>query len=171
MKCYRCGKKTKKVMKDYPYLESGLDNVVLKDLPVYFCECGEEMPVLEGLDTLHVEIADAIAFKSSPLTGGEARFLRKQTVMKAKELAEVMGVTKVTVSRWENAAANLGAGSDRLLRLIYVKKREEETGRIRKGIIGSLKSVGTARSGRGPHRKEVITVKVAGKKSARKEIA
>jgi putative zinc finger/helix-turn-helix YgiT family protein len=164
MKCYQCGRETKKVVKDYPYIESGLDNVVLKDLPVYVCDCGEEMPVIGGADTLHAEIADAIAAKSSPLTGKEARFLRKQIGMKAKELAEVMGVTKVTVSRWENDAANLGTASDRLLRLIYVKKREEDTGRIRKGIIGTLKSVGTARSQRGPHHKEVISVKASGKR-------
>jgi putative zinc finger/helix-turn-helix YgiT family protein len=171
MKCYQCGKEMKKAMKDYPYLEAGLDNVVLKDLPVYICECGEEMPVIGGADTLHAEIADAIAAKSSPLTGKEARFLRKQIDMKAKELAEVMGVTKVTVSRWENDAANLGAASDRLLRLIYVKKREEETGRIRKGIIGALKSIETAKGEGGPHHEKVITVKAGGKKSTRKEIA
>ncbi len=161
----------RKVVKDHPYLESGLTNVVLKDLPVYVCACGEEMPVIGGVDILHGEIADAVAAKSSPLTGEEARFLRKQTGMKAKELAEVMGVTKVTVSRWENSAANLGAGSDRLMRLIYVKKREEETGRIRKGVIGALKSIETARGEGGPHHEKVITVKVGGKKDTGEEIA
>jgi len=171
MKCYTCGMEMKMETRDYPYLESGLDNVVLKDLPVYVCECGEEMPVIKGAEKLHAEIADVITWKPSPLTGKEAKFLRKRIGMKGKELADVMGVTKVTVSRWENSAANLGAGSDRLLRLIYVKKREEDTGKIRRGMIKALKTFGTARNLRKIHHEEQITINVAGKKSENKGFA
>jgi len=40
----------------------------------------------------------------------------------AKELAKLLGVTTVTISRWENNKEKIGAQSDRLLRCLYLTR-------------------------------------------------
>ena len=64
--------------------------------------------------------------KASSLTGKEIRFLRKELLLKANELATVLGVTKVTVSRWENDKEKIGLTTDRLIRLFYTQKFQEK---------------------------------------------
>jgi transcriptional regulator with XRE-family HTH domain len=54
------------------------------------------------------------------------RFLGMEMRLKANELAALLGVHKVTVSRWENNEENIGPSSDRLLRSIYATRRIEE---------------------------------------------
>jgi transcriptional regulator with XRE-family HTH domain len=39
--------------------------------------------------------------------------------IKAKDLAQILGVTKVTVSRWENGKEQLSPACDRLIRFLY----------------------------------------------------
>ena len=60
------------------------------------------------------------------MTGEEIRFLRKEMRLKANELAALLGVHKVTVSRWENNEEAIGSSSDRLLHYIYATRHIEE---------------------------------------------
>ena len=53
---------------------------------------------------------------------GEARPKRKAMGASAKELAKLLGVTTVTISRWENNKEKIGAQSDRLLRCLYLTR-------------------------------------------------
>ena len=57
MKCPICGNQTKKVKKDYEYIESGLDNVILLGINVFVCDCGEEMPEIQNIQAVHKQIA------------------------------------------------------------------------------------------------------------------
>jgi putative zinc finger/helix-turn-helix YgiT family protein len=121
MKCPNCGKKMRSKTRDYEYLESGLKDVVLKNIKVHECKaCGETAPEIINVKHVHKWIAEYLVKKQSPLTGAEFRFLRKQMGMGSKELAGFLGVTPVTISRWENGKETVGPQSDRLLRAFFI---------------------------------------------------
>ena len=122
MKCPSCGKEMRATKRDYRYEEAGLKNVVLRDTTVYECGCGEVLPELPQVNHLHQRIAEDLIGKQSPLTGEEFRFLRKAMGVSAKDLARLLGVTTVTISRWENNKEKVGAQSDRLLRCLSLTK-------------------------------------------------
>jgi putative zinc finger/helix-turn-helix YgiT family protein len=108
-------------IRDYEYVESGLKNVVLKNITVHECKaCGEVLPEIRNIKQVHKWIADYLIRKQGPLMGEEFRFLRKAMGMSAKELAQRLGVNPVTVSRWETNEANIGPQSDRLLRALFL---------------------------------------------------
>lgn len=142
MKCPSCEKETSKTKRDYHYTESGLDNVVLKGLNIYTCSCGEEMPEIPNIEGLHKTIAMALIHKKTLLAGQGIRFLRKAMEIKAVELAQLMGVDKVTVSRWENDKAEISNANDHLLRMIYIRKLEEESNQLlSEPILNILKTI------------------------------
>ncbi len=142
MKCPECGQMMKRETKDYKYTESGLSNVILKDISVYRCPCGNEVAEIPAIERLHQKIAEGLFRKPALLTGEEIRFLRKEMGLKAMELAHVLGVSKVTVSRWENQTKPIGVVSDRLIRLLYLCFLEKK-GRLSKEdilrVIDSIK--------------------------------
>jgi putative zinc finger/helix-turn-helix YgiT family protein len=110
----------KKVNIDYPYKESGLDNIIINGMLAYRCpHCSELYPIIPNIKKLHELIAKALINKPSLLLGKELVFLRKELGIKAKEIAEIFGVTKVSVSRWENTKGPINAFADRLIRLFY----------------------------------------------------
>ena len=122
MKCSSCGKEMRVTKRDYRYEEAGLKNVLLKGTTVYECGCGEMLLELPQVNRLHQRIAEDLIGKQSPLTGEEFRFLRKAMGVSAKGLARLLGVTTVTISRWENNKEKVGAQSDRLLRCLYLTR-------------------------------------------------
>ena len=123
MKCQTCGEKMKSKIRDYEYVESGLKNVVLGNITVHECKnCGEVLPEIPNVRQVHKWIAEYLVRKTGPLTGEEFRFLRKNMDIPAKELAHVLDVNAVTVSRWENNAEKVGPQSDRLFRALYVSR-------------------------------------------------
>ncbi len=101
MKYLECGKTQKKGKGNFRYTQSGLDNIILEGVPNYIClSCKStewEVPCSEGL---HLMIAFALVFKPKALTGREARFLRKHLCYTGEELARIMGVKRMTVTRW-----------------------------------------------------------------------
>lgn len=119
--CPNCrSKDIEKRTEDYIYKESGLDNVILGGITVYKCkDCNEIMPEIPQIETLHKIIALHIIGANEPLTGKEIRFLRKEMGLSSMELAKEFGVSKVTVSRWENDAEKIGPANDKLIRLRY----------------------------------------------------
>lgn len=125
----------------YAYRESGLDNVILTGIAIYKCSCGEKMPLIGNIEALHRAIANALVKKKTPLTGREVRFLRKQIGLNAKELAAVLGVTPVTVSRWENESESVGAANDKLIRLLYIQTIQEQCHTVFEGSVSYIKSI------------------------------
>ena len=125
MKCLECGGNTKpRKPKKYRYLESGLSTVYLQGITVHTCEhCRAEYPELPAVQVLHEAIAKDILSQRGSLRGEQLRFLRKEMGIKAKDFAEILGVTKVAVSRWENSAGPLPAMTDRLIRCVFLLHR------------------------------------------------
>lgn len=131
MKCTNCGHQMAKHIDNYHYTESGLDNVVLTGLTLYKCsKCGEAIPQIPDINGLHESIGIAISKSEKVLRGSEIRFLRKELGLKAQELADLLGVYKVSVSRWENEKEQIGAGNDRLVRVLYLRKIEKECNKM-----------------------------------------
>jgi DNA-binding transcriptional regulator YiaG len=64
-------------------------------------------------------IAESILLKPTNLSGGEIRFLRKNLALKINEFSQLLGVDRVTVSRWENDHEKPSKSADRLVRLTY----------------------------------------------------
>jgi transcriptional regulator with XRE-family HTH domain len=127
---------------NYFYTECGLDNVVLKEILVYNCSCGAIVPEIVAISGLHRFIALSLLKKPAILDGKEVRFLRKFVNYSATELADVIGSTKVTMSRWENGAP-ITKNSDRLLRLAFFAAM---LGRDAKEILGDSESQSAAAS-------------------------
>lgn len=117
-KCPACGEKAAAVRKDYRFQESGLKNVVLKNIEVVECsQCGD-LPRIPRLNDLMRAIALALIVKPVELTGEDVRFLRKFLQLTADRFSRVLGVDPSTVSRWETGDQEIGQQSDRLIRLV-----------------------------------------------------
>ena len=141
MLCSKCEIKMKKTKIDYRYIESGLQNVILKGFSAYECpNCKEINPIILRIKEVHKLIAQELIKKNSLLMGKELVFLRKEMKIKAKDLAQMLGVTKVTVSRWENEKEQLSPTCDRLIRSLYENRIFKQTCEIVRPEIDKLES-------------------------------
>jgi putative zinc finger/helix-turn-helix YgiT family protein len=127
-RCPECGGTVERQPRQrYRYVESGLTTVFLQGVTVYRCRsCRRRFPEIPNMEGLHAKIAEALVRKPALLSGAEFRFLRKQMRMRAKELAATVGVSPVTMSRWETDAERIGTANDRLIRLVYLCWRLEQ---------------------------------------------
>lgn len=123
MRCYNCGKKMKSRKGRYHFVESGLPNVYLDEVVIHYCSCGEEAAEIPCLDDLLDKIAKRIVASAQFLSGAEVRFLRKRLGLQANELAEILGVSRVTVSRWENDKVKIDKAYDDMIRAL-IKSRD-----------------------------------------------
>jgi putative zinc finger/helix-turn-helix YgiT family protein len=139
MLCDKCKVEMKKIKTNYQYTESGLKNVVLKGISAYKCtKCKEINPVIPRIKEIHRMIGEDLINKNSLLMGNEVAFLRKEMEIRAKDLAQILGVTKVTVSRWENEREQISPACDRLIRLLYGNRIFEQTCQVVRPEIDKL---------------------------------
>jgi putative transcriptional regulator len=131
-KCDVCkGTTSLRTESNYHYVESGLDNVYLKNLSVQVCDsCGEKSLLIPRIVSLHATIGKAVAMQPCPLRGSDIRFLRKQLGFSAKVWASFLRTDISTLSRWENSQQGLGTQSDTLIRLLYFRIRDEREGTL-----------------------------------------
>ena len=100
--CPDCGKSQETFRGDYRYLESGLDNVIICDIELIKCSCGQESALIPKILAVHKAIANGLLEKETQLTGKEIRFLRKEMGLKGRDFADLVSVDNATLSRWEN---------------------------------------------------------------------
>ena len=123
MKCFECGKEmveTRETVHDH---QLGLPNVVLLNVPVRHCKCGERDVVFPQIARLHRLLAKTLIRKNTRLTAQEVRFLRKYLGWSSSDLANRIGVKAETISRWENGHETIGVVPDRLLRLMVALEK------------------------------------------------
>jgi putative zinc finger/helix-turn-helix YgiT family protein len=114
--CSACGSPTRATRGSYHYTESGLNNIILKSVELLHCDaCGNEDPVIEGIDAVHEKIAQALVERPGHLDGREFRFLRKHLELTARKLSDVLNVDHATISKWENGKDPIGPQSERLM--------------------------------------------------------
>ena len=137
MKCDVCeAKMILKRVEFFHYVESGLPNVYLSGIEVEECPNGHgQSPRIPRMPELHELIAEAVCLKPSPLTGAEARFLRKELGMKAKDWAGYLQVDVATLSRWENGERPIVPMTDVFLRTSYLLLRASHNGMALRGDL------------------------------------
>lgn len=118
MKCFECGAIMVERREDHRYTESGLSQVVLVDVVVRECPCGERELVLPDLEELHRSLAHAIASQPGRLPGEEIRYLRKWLGWSGADFAEHMGVDRTTTYRWETDDVRMPQAAEVMLRLL-----------------------------------------------------
>ena len=120
-KCPTCGSEHFVFKRSHHhFLESGLANVHLTNVETGTCaDCGEKIVSIPHSTELMRLIGESILLKPTNLNGAEIRFLRKNLYLKINEFAQLLGVDRVTVSRWENEHEKPSRAIDRLVRLTY----------------------------------------------------
>ena len=108
---------------DYVYTESGLDNIVLENIEICECQCGEKVVAIPNVEEINKHIGHVLAMKKSRLNGKEIRFLRKNMGFTAIELAKLIGVDNATISRWERGIQRISKSNDRFLKLLFTNLR------------------------------------------------
>ena len=134
-KCFFCGCPMTTSRENHRFVESGLQNVVLEDVEIERCaSCGEESLVLPRMEELLRVLARAVATRPERLKPEEIRLLRKHLDWSGVELAANLGVTKETVSRWENGAKPMSPPAERLLRLCVLARQPVRDPSILRGL-------------------------------------
>lgn len=70
------------------------------------------MPLLPGAEKMKHAITRMLVLGHGRLSGDEVVYLRKAMGLKAAEVAEILDVNRVTVSRWENDFQRIDAFAD-----------------------------------------------------------
>jgi putative zinc finger/helix-turn-helix YgiT family protein len=123
--CVECGSGVERVRKDYHFVESGLDNVILREIEVDVCpECGDS-PRIQRIEDVLLTIAAGLIAKPYELTGKEVRFLRKTLEVSVEDFARKLGVDRSHLSRLENGALAISRQTDRLVRALVLLHRPE----------------------------------------------
>jgi len=128
MKCENCrNEMTLTKTQKYQYIESGLENIFLDNIEVYYCaECEVQIPIIPKILKLHNTIGFAVVCKNSLLNGSEIQFLRKNLRIKSQDWAKLLRTDKSVYSRWEHDSQNISPQSDLLIRYLYLRLLEEK---------------------------------------------
>lgn len=107
----------------YHYTMCGLDYVYLLDgFREHKTEYGEGVSI-ERADSLDRAIAAMVIASQSRIRGQEVRFLRSLVHQSQTELANNLGLRRLTVARWEGAPNTVIPGpADRALRIIVARE-------------------------------------------------
>jgi DNA-binding transcriptional regulator YiaG len=70
-----------------------------------------------NIDELQKFVLHILAYKTSPLTGAEIRFIVDYLKMSSREFAHLLGVTHAAVLKWENEKSRMNPSTEVCLRL------------------------------------------------------
>ncbi|HYR67250.1 MAG TPA: helix-turn-helix domain-containing protein [Reyranella sp.] len=131
----------------FHFTQSGLDNVWLANgWRVTKTPYGPSFSI-ERLDGLHEALARFIVESPLPMRGQDARYLRVMLDLSQADMGKLLGVSRATVIRWENAAkAPLDRVHDIAVRATYAAHRDG--GSLVAATIKALQEADEARHGR-----------------------
>jgi len=104
-------------MNSYHYKESGLDNIIIENMPVFHDDRGEEVISIPNINLLHKAIAKGLVTKKAGLNGKELRFLRTEMGMTQAQLAVLMHREPLAIGRWERGENPIEGAAEALIRL------------------------------------------------------
>ncbi len=86
----------------YNYNLSGLSNVLLSGITVFYCtKCGFDMPEIPRIVELHHGITRYLVDKETHLTGEEIKFIRKSLGYSLKNFSELVETPQETLNHIE----------------------------------------------------------------------
>ena len=109
-------------MEVYQYTACGLDNVVVEGAVELPETAGDGSVTIPAIGQLHQVIAEAIVTRPAKMTGQELRFLRTEMGLTQSQLANILKVTLLTVSRWERNENPFSEAAEMLVRLHSARK-------------------------------------------------
>lgn len=115
-------KRRKKV--DYRYTESGLDNVIIKGVEMVTHEDGTEQVCISKIHELHRAIAHSLITRETGISAKELKFLRSEIGMTQEQLAEILKVNRVTISRWESGKEHIDSNAEFVVRRLAAELLE-----------------------------------------------
>lgn len=104
--------------RDYRYTESGLDNVILKNLTIRTDDHGQEVVMIPNINLLHKALTKAIINKPSGIIPKELRFIRTELGFTQSRLAQVVGKDTQTIGRWERGETPIEPSAQTIIRLL-----------------------------------------------------
>ncbi len=103
----------------YHYRECGLDNVYLLNGFRFDKTPHGRVVHIEDMDDLHRAIGEFLVFERKKLTGREFRYLRHELNLSQRKLGLMLGVTELTVARWEKGECAIQGAADRMIRVLF----------------------------------------------------
>jgi DNA-binding transcriptional regulator YiaG len=101
---------------DYRYDACGLDNVILKNLPIVQADDGENVITIQNIGLLHRVLTVAVASKETGLQPKELRFLRTEMGLTQAELAALVGKEVQAIGRWERGEHPIDKSAEIVIR-------------------------------------------------------
>lgn len=141
MICPNCSTEMFKTTGQYQYRECGLDYVFLNNVSMFFCdECAVTFPLLPNPEELVKLIAEHLIIQASRLDGDAVLFLRKAIGLRGQDLATILKVDRVTVSRWENKNTQIDGLCDFKLRLAAIDRvcLPSEQRKLRESVVNVI---------------------------------
>lgn len=122
MKCLFCGHESMKRSTENVPLSS-LRTVTLVAISISTCKhCGEQEIEIPQHTRLIEIVTLALLNKRNKLTGKEIKWLRSRLGWTSSQLAEHVGVSLESISKWENNKVSQTRTADRLLRMITANR-------------------------------------------------
>lgn len=99
----------------------GLPSINLVNVPAHVCgDCGERYVRLPKSHVLMRQIAEVLSDLNHDLAPSEFAFMRHHLRLSAKELAKRLGVSDVTVSRWEQGHSGIPRSAIRFVQTMVL---------------------------------------------------
>jgi len=108
--------------KPYHYVESGLDNIYLRNGFEYVESPRGKSVRIHDLEGLHLAIGQMLVNEKKELTGLEFRFLRHELGLTQQALALLLDVDVQSVARWEKGKTQVPGPAQGVVRLLYQEK-------------------------------------------------
>ena len=108
--------------KEFRYIASGLDNIVLVGLKECIDEDGDPCIEIPHITELHRVIARGIVTRDHGMSGKELKFLRTEMGMTQAEVAKVVNREPLTIGRWERGEIEIDPNAEALLRLVAIER-------------------------------------------------
>lgn len=109
-------------MEPFHYTACGLNNVFIHGLDVVCDDAGNDTIHIPRINQLHRVIAEGIVSHDFAMDGSELRFLRTEMGMTQDQLAQIMGVKKLSVGRWERGESSIGTVHEAFVRKLAIEK-------------------------------------------------
>jgi DNA-binding transcriptional regulator YiaG len=107
---------------EYKYTESGLDNVIIRNMPVITDDAGEQVYRIPNVVGLHKLIAHCVITHQHGISPKELRFLRTEMGMTQGELGQIVKKDHQTVGRWERGETPIDENAELIVRMIACEK-------------------------------------------------